>query len=67
MEQMSWPPPGTMGPIFSEYLFVRFFARSGEKPKDGRYWPPPKFQEMLMQLRYNIAPEQKLIKKGRNF
>ncbi|KAL3867356.1 hypothetical protein ACJMK2_044565 [Sinanodonta woodiana] len=65
MEKMEWPPKGSMGPIFSEYLFVRFFQRPGEETKDDRYWPIPKFQEMLMQLNYlrvlpnesNISPE----------
>ena len=64
MEKMAWPPPGTMGPIFSEYIFVRFFARPGEEAGDERYWPPPKFQELLMQLRFTIAPEPSLVTKG---
>ena len=61
MEKLSWPPPGTMGPIFSEYLFIRFFARAGEKADDDRYWAPAKFQELLMQLRYHEAPNQSMI------
>ena len=66
MEKLSWPPPGTMGPIFSEYLFIRFFQRDTEKTKDGRYWPTDKFQELLMQLRYNIIPDDSIITKGKN-
>ena len=62
MEKLAWPPPGAMGPIFSEYLFVRFFARSGETAGDDRYWPTAKFQELLMQLRYTHAPDATLIK-----
>ena len=62
MEKIAWPPPGAMGPIFSEYLFVRFFARSGETAGDDRYWPTAKFQELLMQLRYTHAPDVTLIK-----
>ena len=62
MEKMSWPPKGSMGPIFSEYLFVRFFQRAGEETEDDRIWPVSKFQEMLMQLNcYNIKPEESLI------
>lgn len=64
MEKMPWPPVGTMGPIFSEYLFIRFFARGGEKAEDERYWPLPKFQELLMQLRLNIAPDADLVADG---
>lgn len=64
MEKMSWPPPGSMGPIFGEYIFVRFFQRPGESAGDERYWPKDKFTELLMQLRYNIAPEKSLILKG---
>lgn len=64
MEKMLWPPPGAMGPIFGEYIFVRFFQRPGEETKDERYWPEAKFTELLMQLRYTIAPDQQLISKG---
>ncbi|KAK3601444.1 hypothetical protein CHS0354_033571 [Potamilus streckersoni] len=62
MEKMEWPPKGSMGPIFSEYLFVRFFQRPGEETKDDRYWPIPKFQEMLMQLNYlRVLPNESKI------
>ena len=65
LEQMSWPPAGAMGPIFSEYLYVKFFPRSSEQTaNDERYWPSDKFQELLMQLRYHIAPDQSLITSG---
>ena len=66
MEKMDWPPKGSMGPIFSEYLFIRFFQRGGEETgdKDQRYWPIPKFQELLMQLNFYVVPDQKMVKKG---
>ncbi|OWF40847.1 hypothetical protein KP79_PYT09249 [Mizuhopecten yessoensis] len=64
MEKMGWPPQGSMGPIFSEYLFVRFFQRKGEETKDQRYWPVPKLQELLMQLNmYKTMPDESLITK----
>ncbi|XP_021373485.1 uncharacterized protein LOC110463308 isoform X2 [Mizuhopecten yessoensis] len=64
MEKMGWPPQGSMGPIFSEYLFVRFFQRKGEETKDQRYWPVPKFHELLMQLNiYKTMPDESLITK----
>ena len=67
MEKMSWPPKGSMGPIFSEYLFVRFFTRSGEEADDNRYWPVPKFQEMLMQLNiYQVLPDNSLVEEGKH-
>ncbi|XP_060592919.1 uncharacterized protein LOC132747533 [Ruditapes philippinarum] len=62
MEKMSWPPKGSMGPIFSEYLFIRFFQRNGEETKDQRYWPVAKFQELLMQLNFYTVPDPSLIK-----
>ena len=67
MEKTDWPPKGLMGPIFSEYLFIRFFQRGGEETgvKDQRYWPIPKFQELLMQLNFYAVPDQKMVKKGR--
>ena len=66
MEKMDWPPKGSMGPIFSEYLFIRFFQRGGEETpdRDQRYWPIPKFQELLMQLNYFVVPDQKMVQKG---
>ena len=64
MEKLAWPPLGAMGPIFGEYLFIRFFARPGETAGDDRYWSIAKFQELLMQLRYTHAPETELIQAG---
>ena len=64
VEKMNWPPPGAMGPIFGEYIFVRFFQRDGERTTDDRYWPLDKFSELLMQLRYYIAPEVDAIPDG---
>ena len=65
MDKMDWPPKGSMGPIFSEYLFIRFFQRDGEEINDKRYWPIPKFQELLMQLNFFAVPDQKMIKNGK--
>ena len=67
MEKTDWPPKGSMGPIFSEYLFIRFFQRGDEatEAKDKRYWPVPKFQELLMQLNYFVVPDQKMVQKGK--
>ena len=67
MEKMTWPPPGSMGPIFSEYLFIRFFQRDGEETEDQdqRYWPLPKFQELLMQLSVlGIKPDEQVVQPG---
>ncbi|XP_071110008.1 uncharacterized protein [Haliotis cracherodii] len=64
MEKLSWPPPGSMGPIFSEYLFIRFFTRPGEETGDIRYWSAAKFQELLMQVNYNnVKPEEHKVEK----
>lgn len=59
MEKIAWPPVGSMGPIFSEYLYIRFYSGgSGNK-----YWADAKFQELLMQLQLNnVIPDEKLIK-----
>ncbi|KAL8602241.1 hypothetical protein ACOMHN_022754 [Nucella lapillus] len=62
MEKTNWPPPGSMGPIFSEYLFIRFFQRAGEETSDQRYWPLAKFQELLMQLSViGLTPDQQIV------
>ncbi|XP_067664704.1 uncharacterized protein [Haliotis asinina] len=64
MEKQTWPPAGSMGPIFSEYLFIRFFTRPGEETGDDRYWSVAKFQELLMQLNYNgIVPDEAKVMK----
>ena len=61
-----WPPKGAMGPIFSEYLFIRFFCRDGEKSKTPDiYWPESKFHELLMQLRFHVSPDVDIIKPGK--
>ncbi|XP_062598650.1 uncharacterized protein LOC134260086, partial [Saccostrea cucullata] len=62
LEKMPWPPMGSMGPIFSEYLFIRFFQRPGEETKDDRIWPVAKFTELLMQLNcLKVMPDQQNI------
>ena len=67
LEKMGWPPKGSMGPIFSEYLFIRFFQRQGETTDDDRIWPVPKFQELLMQLNFNqVLPDESVITDGRS-
>ena len=68
MENSTWPPPGSMGPIFSEYLFIRFFTRPGETACDDRYWAKSKFQELLMQLSYNkVLPDETRVAPGTLF
>lgn len=63
MMKMPWPPEGSMGPIFGEYLFIRFFQREHEK-KEGISWPEAKMEELLMQLRFTVEPDEKLVSKG---
>lgn len=53
--KLKWPPSGSLGPILSEYLFVRFFQRPPkELTNDERYWPVDKFNELVMQLKQLI-------------
>lgn len=53
--KLKWPPSGSLGPILSEYLFIRFFQRAPkESTNDERYWPLDKFTELVMQLRQLI-------------
>ncbi|XP_067660412.1 uncharacterized protein [Haliotis asinina] len=66
LEKCTWPPAGSMGPIFSEYLFIRFFSRPGEEVETGAFWSKAKFRELLLQLSYNkvevslhVEPEYK--------
>lgn len=65
MEKMPWPPEGSMGPIFSEYLFVRFYQRDNERKASIYYWPEAKMEELLIQLRHVIEPDVKLITKSK--
>ncbi len=64
MEKMAWPPEGAMGPIFGEYLFIRFFKRPSENTEGEKFWTNAKFQELLMQLRYSTAPDEGIIEEG---
>lgn len=53
--KLKWPPTGSLGPILSEYLFIRFFQRPPkELTNDERYWPVDKFNELVMQLKQLI-------------
>ena len=65
MEKMSWPPVGSMGPIFGESLFIRFYSRQGEETSPNQFWPSAKFQELLMQIRYYVAPDKDLIQESK--
>ncbi|ESP00619.1 hypothetical protein LOTGIDRAFT_157899 [Lottia gigantea] len=65
LESCPWPPEGSMGPLFSEYLYIQFYQNSKEEEtKDDRFWPIPKFQELLMQLNMNgVVPDEKKVHK----
>jgi hypothetical protein len=52
--KLKWPPAGSLGPILSEYLFIRFFQRPKEVTNDERYWPVDKFNELVMQIKQLI-------------
>lgn len=53
--KLKWPPSGSLGPILSEYLFIRFFQRPPkELTNDERYWPLDKFNELSMCLKQLI-------------
>ena len=57
VEKLKWPPNGSLGPILSGYLFIRFYQRSNETTNDGRFWPADKFEELMMQLKL-ITPSK---------
>ncbi|CAF3933080.1 unnamed protein product, partial [Rotaria sp. Silwood1] len=59
MEKQPWPPEGALGPIMSEYLFIRFFDRKNAGTTN--YWPEEKFAELLGQIRYHVAPDPDMI------
>ncbi|CAM4838547.1 unnamed protein product [Rotaria magnacalcarata] len=58
MEKQTWPPEGALGPIMSEYLFIRFYDR---KSNSDNYWPADRFTELLGQIRYHVAPDPDMI------
>lgn len=62
MEQMQWPPAGPMSPVLSEYLYIKFFKPGSIKTKENVFWLPEKFQELLMQISYQVSPDNRLIK-----
>jgi hypothetical protein len=59
MEKQTWPPEGALGPLMSEYLFIRFFDRKATN--DPNFWPDDKFTELLGQIRYYVAPDPEMI------
>ena len=58
MEKQKWPPEGALGPILSEYLYIRFYDRTANAHD---YWPADKFPELLGQIRYFVAPNLDMI------
>ncbi|CAF1200313.1 unnamed protein product [Rotaria sp. Silwood1] len=58
MEKQTWPPEGALGPIMSEYLYIRFYDR---KSNSENYWPADRFTELLGQIRYHVAPDPDMI------
>ena len=58
MEKQTWPPEGALGPIMSEYLYIRFYDR---KSNSNDYWPADRFTELLGQIRYHVAPDPDMI------
>ncbi|CAF2920688.1 unnamed protein product [Rotaria sp. Silwood2] len=59
MEKQTWPPEGALGPLMSEYLFIRFFDKKAIN--DPNYWPDDKFTELLGAIRYYVAPDPDMI------
>ena len=58
MEKQSWPPEGVLGPIVSEYLYIRFYDRQAN---DVNYWSADKSTELLGQIRYHVASDPDII------
>lgn len=59
MEKQTWPPEGALGPLMSDYLFIRFFDRKATN--DPNFWPDERFTELLGQIRYHVAPDPDMI------
>jgi hypothetical protein len=59
MEKQTWPPEGALGPLMSDYLFIRFFDRKATSDPD--FWPDDRFAELLGQIRYHVAPDPEMI------
>ena len=65
MENIQWPPPGSMGPIFGEYLYIRFFKRNNTHEADMLFWDNAKMDELLMQIRYKVVPDREIVTDGK--
>ncbi|XP_074660439.1 uncharacterized protein LOC141912910 isoform X2 [Tubulanus polymorphus] len=62
LERVQWPPAGSMGPIFGEYLYISMHLRKGSLGRGERNWHDEKFSELLMQLSFNkIMPEEEIV------
>ena len=57
MEGMKWPPTGSMGPIFGEFLYIQFFKVSVES-KDEVFWPEDNFKQLATQIKQYVQPEK---------
>ena len=52
------------GPIFGEYLYIRFFQGDSELLEGQPFWNEAKLQELLMQIRYSVVPDPDIITEG---
>ncbi|KAJ8028862.1 hypothetical protein HOLleu_28108 [Holothuria leucospilota] len=56
IENISWPPEGSMSMLFAQLLYIQFFSE-GEYVRGEKFWPDDKFCELLGQINYQAAPD----------
>lgn len=62
IENISWPPEGSMSMLFAQLLYIQFFSE-GEYVRGEKFWPDDRFYELLGQIGYYASPDTEIISK----
>ncbi|PIK54432.1 hypothetical protein BSL78_08645 [Apostichopus japonicus] len=61
IENIPWPPEGSMSMLFAQLLYIQFFSE-GEYVRGKKFWPDDRFHELLGQIGYYATPNTQLLR-----
>ncbi|XP_071845673.1 uncharacterized protein [Apostichopus japonicus] len=60
IENIPWPPEGSMSMLFAQLLYIQFFSE-GEYVRGKKFWPDDRFHELLGQIGYYATPDPEMV------